>query len=179
MPLAVKGRRERHHSAPPVRGRTDGHSQIQEWQSSASAETTRTLAHSGLSQPLANLDRLQPDCRAIRTRPPSDAIPVASRKARNLGSILPSEQALRDFHKPSGFTTGKDSLPRHWLPRSRPDYGSKVFDQPQRVVDRRMGVSGGHRVADAEQLKPSGFVVDSRLRPAGDQITIVHRAKVR
>jgi hypothetical protein len=42
-----------------------------------------------------------------------------------------------------------------------------------------MGVSRGHRVANAEELKSSIFVVGSRLRSAGDQISIVNRAKVR
>src|ERR1700720_2598316 len=59
------------------------------------------------------------------------------------------------------------------------DDESKVFDQSERVVDRRMGVSRGHRVADAEELKSSVFVVNSRLRSARDQIPIVNRAKVR
>jgi hypothetical protein len=54
--------------------------------------------------------------------------------------------------------------------------GSKVFDQPERIVDRRMDVSRSHGVADAEQLESSVLVVESRLRPARDQIRIVHRA---
>ena len=59
------------------------------------------------------------------------------------------------------------------------DDHSKVFDQSERVVDRRMGVSRGHRVANAEELKSSVLVVNSRLGSTGDQISIVNRAKVR
>src|ERR1700727_2605031 len=56
---------------------------------------------------------------------------------------------------------------------------SKIFEQPERIVDRRMRVSRGDGVADAEQLKSSVLVVNSRLGSAGDQILIVNRAKVR
>ena len=59
------------------------------------------------------------------------------------------------------------------------DDESKVFDQSERVVDRRVGVSRGHCVANAKKLKSSVFVVNSRLRSARDQIPIVNRAKVR
>ena len=59
------------------------------------------------------------------------------------------------------------------------DDESKIFDQSERVVDCRMSVSRRHRVADAEELKSSVFVVNSRLRSARDQIPIVNRAKVR
>ena len=59
------------------------------------------------------------------------------------------------------------------------DRDSEIFDQSQRIVDRRMRVSRGHGVADAEQLKSSVLVVNSRLGSAGDQIAIVNRAKVR
>ena len=59
------------------------------------------------------------------------------------------------------------------------DCDSEIFDQPERIVDRRMRVSRSHRVADAEQLKSSVLVVNSRLGSAGDQILIVNRAKVR
>jgi hypothetical protein len=48
------------------------------------------------------------------------------------------------------------------------DCDSEIFDQPERIVDRRMRVSRSHGVPDAEQLKSSIFVVDSRLRSAGD-----------
>ncbi len=58
------------------------------------------------------------------------------------------------------------------------DEGSEVLDQSERVVDRRVCVSRSHRVADAEQLKSSVLVVNSRLRPACDQISVVHCAKV-
>ena len=59
------------------------------------------------------------------------------------------------------------------------DRDSEIFDQPERIVDRRMRVSRSHRVADAEELKSSVLVVNSRLRSAGDQIVIINRAKVR
>ena len=60
------------------------------------------------------------------------------------------------------------------------DYGPdlKIFDQPERVVDRRMRVARSHGVADAEQLKSSALVVNSRLRAAGDQVGIVDRAEI-
>jgi hypothetical protein len=56
---------------------------------------------------------------------------------------------------------------------------SEVFDQSERIVDRRMRVSRSHGIADAEQLKSSVFVVDSGLGSAGYQIPIVNGAKVR
>jgi Glycine cleavage T-protein C-terminal barrel domain len=59
------------------------------------------------------------------------------------------------------------------------DDESKIFDQSERVVDCRMSVSRRHRVADAEELKSSVFVVNARLGSAPDQIPIVNRAKVR
>jgi hypothetical protein len=56
--------------------------------------------------------------------------------------------------------------------------GSKVLNQSKCIVDRRVRVSRRHRVADAEQLKSSACVVNSRLWPAGDQIPIVNRTEV-
>jgi hypothetical protein len=116
MPLAVKERRERHQSAPAVRGLTDERSQIRDGQCSASAETTRTFAQEQDSI-LNLLKRGQTSINSNLTAAPfgsdrpSDPIPIASR-GRNRGSILTFEQASRDFHKPSGFTTGKDSTRR-------------------------------------------------------------------
>lgn len=105
------GRQGAARTPPAVRGATDEHSR----QRSASAETTRTLAQEqesirdlvkcGQTSINSTLARRQ-----FRRDCPSGPIPVRAR-GRNPGSILPSEQASRDFHKPSGFTTRKD-LPR-------------------------------------------------------------------
>ena len=52
----------------------------------------------------------------------------------------------------------------------------KIFDQSERIIDRRMRVSRSHGVADTEQLKSSVLLVNSRLWSARDQIPIVNRA---
>lgn len=36
-------------------------------------------------------------------------------------------------------------------PASRTPFASKILHDPQRVVDRRMGIAGRNRIADAEQ----------------------------
>src|SRR5471030_2674326 len=45
---------------------------------------------------------------------------------------------------------------------------SKIFTQPQRVIDRRMDVTAGHRIADPEELELAFRVGFDRLRRALD-----------
>jgi hypothetical protein len=87
MPLAVKERRERHQSAPAVRGLTDDRS----GHCKGPAETTRMLASE------------------------QDII----RDLLKRGQTSINSKASGDFHKPSGFTTRKETLRRPGLSRSR------------------------------------------------------------
>ena len=80
------------------------------------------------------------------------------------------------LYDPENVRLRLNNGPKSWRAVDR---NSEVFDQPERIVDRRMRVSRSHGVADAEQLKSSVLVVNSRLGSAGDQIVIINRAKVR
>ena len=55
---------------------------------------------------------------------------------------------------------------------------SKRHCQPQRVVDRGVGVARGDRVADAEELEGALRVDPDRLRPAGDESGVIDGAAV-
>ncbi len=55
---------------------------------------------------------------------------------------------------------------------------SDVLDQPQRIVDGRVGIACRHRVADPEQLEAALRVGHDILGFAGDQIVLFHRAVI-
>jgi hypothetical protein len=135
------GRQGAARTPPAVRGATDEHSR----QRSASAETTRTLAQEqesirdlvkcGQTSINSTLARRQ----FRRDRPSLRPNPGQSARGRNPGSILLSEQASRDFHKPSGFTTGKDSPRRPGRRPVPPEPFRKeniAFDTPFRIGRR-------------------------------------------
>ena len=88
--------------------------------------------------------------------------------------LAPRLSAKRSQNGAAAQPSGS-KLPRH---RFTERLTSNVLDQPQRIVDSRMGITRRHRVANSEQLEAALRVGHDILGFPGDQIVLLHRAVI-
>ena len=53
-----------------------------------------------------------------------------------------------------------------------------IFDQPQGVIDRGVGVAGRYGIADAKQLECACIIAGDGFWPASDKGVLIHGALI-